>query len=84
MKLTKSHLKKLILETLQEASRDPQIANVQQKFVRKLQDGSVPEDHRIPAYQFLGALSRAGNKDELKKTFAELARLFKELEGALD
>tara|TARA_Y100000310_G_C20377851_1_gene666598 strand:+ start:498 stop:752 length:255 start_codon:yes stop_codon:yes gene_type:complete len=84
MKLTKAHLEELVLETLQEVARDPQIANVQQQMVRKLQDGSVPEDHRSPAYQFLIDITRAGNKDELKKTFAELARLFQEFDAALD
>jgi hypothetical protein len=82
MKLTKSHLKKLILETLQEAARDPQIERMRTRMVMALRD--VPMNHREPMATFLSAITFDSDKDTIRKTLEALAKHAPNFQSMLD
>ena len=86
MKITQEQLKMMILEVLEEASRDPQVATVQKKMINGLNE--LPKEIRYkmePLYRVLLNQLSAGQKDDVKSSLEALSGQFQnfiyELEG---
>ena len=69
-------------KAIQEADLEPEIRNLRQKMIQGL--SQIPVDHRRPVYDFIGLITKDGDKVKVRETLMTLGQLFQEFENILD
>jgi hypothetical protein len=69
-------------KAIQEADLEPEIRNLRQKMIQGL--SQIPVDHRRPVYDFIGLITKDGDKVKVRETLMTLGQLFQEFENTLD